>query len=113
MKARCFYPRNRAYRWYGDRGITVCERWLTFQNFYRDMGDPPAGMSLDRIDPNGNYEPGNCRWAAVAEQLANRRNRPPPQRSKQRRKRSSSAALQRYVAATQRVPSEQSAGARL
>jgi hypothetical protein len=100
MKARCFYPQHRAYRWYGGRGITVCERWRhSFKNFLADMGDPPPGMSLDRIDPNGNYEPANCRWATVAQQLANRRLR---QRSKQRRKRSSSAALQCYVAAVSR-----------
>jgi hypothetical protein len=101
MKTRCFNPRHRAYRWYGGRGITVCERWLIFENFYADMGEPPPGMSLDRIDLHGNYEPGNCRWATVAEQLANRRPRP-----KRRRKRSSLAALQHYLAATQRVHSE-------
>jgi hypothetical protein len=92
MKARCFYPRARAYPCYGGRGITVCERWLSFENFHADMGDPPPGMSLDRIDPNGNYEPRNCRWATVAEPPANRRR--PRRHSKRRRKRSSSAALQ-------------------
>jgi hypothetical protein len=99
MKARCFYARHRAYRWYGGRGITVSERWLIFKNFYADMGDPPPGMSLDRIDPDGNYERTNCRWATVAEQLANRRPRRHPKR---RRKRSSVAQLQRYVAAVSR-----------
>jgi hypothetical protein len=96
MKRRCFNPRQRAYPRYGGRGITVCERWLIFENFYADMGDPPPGMSLDRVDFNGNYEPGNCRWATAAEQAANRRSR---RRLKRRRKRSSSTALQRYLAA--------------
>jgi hypothetical protein len=97
MKTRCFNPRYKDYSDYGGRGITVCERWLIFENFFADMGDPPPGMSLDRIDFNGNYESANCRWATVAEQLANRR---PP--SKRRRKRSSLAALQRYLVATGR-----------
>jgi hypothetical protein len=102
MKERCLNRRHRSYFNYGGRGIKVCERWLIFENFYADMGDPPPGLSLDRINNNGNYEPNNCRWATQAQQLANRR---PPQRPK-RRRRSSSAALHRYVAATQRVPSE-------
>jgi hypothetical protein len=96
MKARCFNPRHRSYPWYGGRGISVCEHWLIFENCYADMGEPPPGLSLDRIDPDGNYEPGNCRWATAAEQLANRR---PRRRLKRRRKRSSSAALQHYLAA--------------
>jgi hypothetical protein len=103
MKARCFNPRDRAYPDYGGRGITVCERWLIFENFYADMGERPPGMSLDRINNDGNYEPGNCRWATVAEQLANRR---PRRHSKRRRKRSSLAALQSYVAAMRGVRSE-------
>jgi hypothetical protein len=94
MKGRCLNPQHKQYPDYGGRGITVCQRWLIFENFYADMGDPPPDLSLDRINNNGNYEPGNCRWATVAEQLANRR-----PRSKRRRKRSSLAALQSYVAA--------------
>jgi hypothetical protein len=73
MKDRCVDPRAVSYRYYGARGITVCERWMVFGNFLADMGERPAGRTLDRINPAGNYEPGNCRWATRAEQDANRR----------------------------------------
>lgn len=73
MRARCKYPYHTAFKYYGARGITVCERWEVFANFLEDMGERPEGMSLDRIDPDGNYEPSNCRWATNEEQLANRR----------------------------------------
>jgi hypothetical protein len=73
MRQRCCNPRNVAYSKYGGRGISVCERWMVFANFLADMGPRPDGMSLDRIDVNGDYEPSNCRWATAEEQNQNQR----------------------------------------
>ena len=73
MIKRCNVPTHKSYGYYGGRGIEVCQRWMVFENFYSDMGDKPAGMSLDRIDNNGNYEPDNCRWATSKQQTRNKR----------------------------------------
>lgn len=73
MVKRCTNPRSWAWKYYGGRGITVCARWLDFANFLADMGERPAGLTLDRINNDGNYEPGNGRWATRLEQRHNRR----------------------------------------
>jgi len=75
MVRRCTEPARVEYPNYGGRGITVCDRWLDFDNYIADVGYPPApGLTLDRIDNDGNYEPGNVRWATWSEQNFNRRN---------------------------------------
>lgn len=74
MKRRCLNPNFRGWKHYGGRGISICPEWMVFANFERDMGDKPSPKhSLDRIDPNGNYEPSNCRWATWKEQARNTR----------------------------------------
>lgn len=73
MNSRCRNPHARAYKDYGGRGIHVCDRWKQFENFYEDMGDPPAGMSLDRINNEAGYSKENCRWANYETQSNNKR----------------------------------------
>lgn len=72
MIQRCNNPNHKMFKYYGERNINVCKRWMTFENFYKDMGDRPDGCSLDRRDNDGDYEPGNCRWATQKEQVRNR-----------------------------------------
>lgn len=74
MIQRCRNPNVKAYPRYGGRGIKVCQRWQDFENFFADMGHPPLGLSLERKENDGDYEPTNCTWAMPLEQVENRRN---------------------------------------
>lgn len=73
MKLRCLNPKNKVFKHYGGRGITICERWMEFPLFYEDMGDPADGMQLERVNNNLGYSKDNCVWATVREQRRNTR----------------------------------------
>ena len=74
VRERCLNPNNNAWKDYGGRGIKICKRWDSFENFLADMGERPIGKTIDRVNNNGNYEPSNCRWATSTQQNRNKRN---------------------------------------
>ena len=74
MRDRCNNTNNIKYEYYGGRGIKVCKRWDDFLNFFKDMGERPKGLTIDRIDSDGNYEPSNCKWSTRKGQVRNRSN---------------------------------------
>jgi hypothetical protein len=73
MIQRCTNEKSANYRYYGGRGISICDSWFDFRRFLKDMGERPTHTSIDRINTDGNYEPSNCQWSTQSEQLFNRR----------------------------------------
>lgn len=74
MRQRCSNPRRREWKRYGGRGIKVCERWSSFENFLEDMGERAEGYSIERVNNDGDYEPANCLWIPIGEQSLNKIN---------------------------------------
>jgi len=74
MKQRCENPNSEVFKDYGGRGVKVCVKWSEFENFLKDMGECPKGLEIDRINNDGNYEPGNCRWTTKKQNQSNKRN---------------------------------------
>jgi hypothetical protein len=103
MLQRCLNPNHPKYADYGGRGVGPTDNWLRFENFYADMGDPPPGKSLDRINVDGNYEKANCKWSTAREQILNRR---PPKKRKARR--ADLAQIQKFAASLTRAASASS-----
>lgn len=103
MKQRCFNPRNKDYGRYGERGITVCERWRnSFEAFRQDMGPRPPGLTLEREDNDGPYAPDNCVWATRAEQHANRHEPSAVQRSEHSKR----GWIKRRITEANRLPQQ-------
>lgn len=74
MRARSMNPKSHNYKYYGGRGIRICDRWRDFLSFFKDMGERPLNTTLDRINNNGDYKPSNCQWADKYQQARNKRN---------------------------------------